>query len=58
MSGRQRRCFASTEMSLGEQRKLLEAYLRCGRNESRIVMVRYQFFRPGLFRNVATALEL
>lgn len=45
-----------------KNRKLLEAYLRCGRSDSRIVrigtMLRYRFFRPGVLRNVATFVDL
>jgi glycosyltransferase involved in cell wall biosynthesis len=45
-----------------KQRKLLDAYLRCGRSENRIVrvamMIRYHFFRPGLLRNIATLIDL
>jgi glycosyltransferase involved in cell wall biosynthesis len=45
-----------------KQRELLEAYLCCGRSDSRIVrvgtMLRYRFFRPGLLRNLATLIDL
>lgn len=45
-----------------KHRKLLEAYLRCGRSESRMVRVatllRYRFFRFGFFRNAATLVDL
>jgi len=45
-----------------KHRKLLEAYLRCGRSDSRIVrvatMLRYRFFRPGFSRNAATLVDL
>lgn len=45
-----------------ESRKVLEAYLRCGRSEHRIArvatMIRFRFFRPGLLRNVATLIDL
>jgi glycosyltransferase involved in cell wall biosynthesis len=45
-----------------KHRRLLEAYLRCGRSQSRIVrlatMLRYRFFRPGILRNAATLIDL
>lgn len=45
-----------------KHRKLLEAYLRCGRSGSRFVrvatMLRYRFFRPGFLRNAATLVDL
>jgi glycosyltransferase involved in cell wall biosynthesis len=44
------------------KRELIEAYLRCGRSESRFVrvstMIRYRFFRSGFLRNIATFVDL
>jgi glycosyltransferase involved in cell wall biosynthesis len=44
------------------KREVIEAYLRCGRSESRFVrvstMIRYRFFRSGLLRNIATFVDL
>ena len=45
-----------------KNRELLEAYLRCGKSDSRIMrvgtMIRYGFLRPGFLRNVATFVDL
>jgi len=49
------------ELSI-ENRKLLMAYLRCGRHDNRAarlaMMVRYSFFRKGLLRNLITFIDL
>lgn len=45
-----------------ENRRTLEAYLRCGESENRIArvatMIRYRFFRPGFLRNATTFIDL
>lgn len=49
------------ELSI-ENRKLLMAYLRCGRHDNRTarlaMMMRYCFFRKGLLRNLITFIDL
>jgi len=45
-----------------KNREIFRAFLQCGRRESRFVriamMLRYRFFRGGLFLNIATAVDL